>query len=222
MQKLSPLMKGLLETRARADAEHQNALKAANLRINHLNRITLAYQREQARIQQYISQAQEKAEAALAARLACDQLILKLQQGIDLSRIEPINAWQGRYGQRGALGQAVQAVVEAAYPLEVTTTQIAASIQHQFKLSFPTPKERKSWVRTSIAGRLKYLRRLGHIERLHDPAVTDGKSGRWRAVPSNPMDSDLIALASQANIPLTFFSGDFSTPESTEEDDLPR
>ena len=216
-------MKGLVETRARAAADHQNALEVATLRINHLNQINLAYQRELARVESHLAQAQAQAEAALSARHACDQLILKLQQGIDPSRIQPINAWQGKYGQRGTLGQAVQAIVESAYPLEVTTLQVATAIQHQFQLEFATPKERAAWLRSSIANRLNYLRRLGLIERLHNPAARLKRHGRWRAIPANLQGNDLITLATQAGIPLTFFSGDYLEPEPTsEEDGLPR
>jgi hypothetical protein len=215
-------MKGLVETRARAAADHQGALEVATLRINHLNDVIQAQQREQTRIQKEIARAQAQAKQALEAQQACDQLILNLQKYIDPSHIEPIKGWQGKYGQRGTLGQAVQAFVEAAYPLEVTTLQVAAAIQHQFQLDFPTPKERATWVRASISNQLQYLIRLGCIERLHDPAARLKRPGRWRAVPANLKGNDLITLASQAGIPLTFFSGELSALESPEEDDLPR
>lgn len=221
MQKLSPLMKGLVETRARADADHQKALAAATLRMSHLDELVQAHQREQARIQKEITRAQSQAQQALLARQACDQLILNLQKNIDPSHIEPINAWQGKYGQRGTLGQAVQAFVEAAYPIEVTTLQVATAIQHQFQLDFATPKERATWVRASVSNKLQYLMRLGRIERLHDPAARLKRHGRWRAVPANLTGNDLVALATQAGIPLTFFSGELSALESP-EDDLPR
>ena len=75
MQRLSPLMKGLVETRARAAADHQGALEVATLRINHLNDVIQAQQRERTRIQKEIARAQAQAKQALEARQACDQLI---------------------------------------------------------------------------------------------------------------------------------------------------
>lgn len=222
MQRLSPLMKGLVETRARADADHQNALQAASLRTEHLSRMVAEHKRLQGALQRSITYAYAQAKTALNAREACDQLIQKVDSTVTPALIEPINAWQGRYGQRGALGKAVQDIVEMAYPAEITTTDVAARIQQQFGLTFATPKERKTWVKTSIQGRLGYLLRLGIIERLHDPKINSGKAGRWRAIPAKLTNNDLVALATKAGIPLTYFTGELVVPEDSEEDDLPK
>lgn len=216
-------LKGLAETRARADADYQRALETAAGRTDYLSRVTAAYEAKRAAIQKDVGWANAQAQTALRARMACDMLIQKLNQGVDPALIGPVNGWQGRYGKRGALGQAVQAVVEQAYPLEISTTEVARALQQQFKLTFSSPAERKKWVRVTVSTRLGYLRQLGCIERLHNVANHDGKPGRWRAIPPGSTANDLIALATQAGLPLTFFSEEHLEPESgMEEDDLPR
>lgn len=222
MQKLSPLMKGLVETRARADADLQNALKSVTHRTEYLDQFTTAVQRKTHKLQLSIRAAQAAATDARRVLDACDQFIRKLKNGLDPNRIEPIDGWQGRYGQRGALGQAVQKIVEDAYPFEVTTEQVAIAIQQRYSLTFNTPAERCKWKRVSIRGRLAYLYRTGLIERIHDPNAHAKKPGRWRAVPANLKGNELMALATKAGIPLTHFSGELLAPEDPEEDNLPR
>lgn len=220
MQKLSPLMKGLAETRARADASLQNALNSVAHRTQYLAQVTATFENKARRLQSSINSAQQSADEALRVRQACDQLIQQIKNHINPNLIQPINAWQGKYGHRGALGKHVQKFVEDAYPCEVTTEQVAQAIQQHYGLTFETPAERKEWRRVSIRGRLTYLSRIGLIERLHD--LDAKKIGRWRAIPTNHKNHDLIALANQADIPLTFYSGESSAENTTEEDDLPR
>lgn len=220
----APYLKGLAETRARADAEYQNALEAVAHRTDYQRQVTAAYETKSATTQKAIQQATAQAQAALRARSACDQLIRKLNQGFDPALIAPVNAWQGRYGRRGALGRMVQAIVETAYPTEISTTIIGQILQQQLELTFSTPAERKEWLRVSVLGRLNYLRRIGLVERLHS-AIHDGNVGRWRAIPEGRQHSDLVSLATQAGLPLTFFSANEAIQPQVaheEEDNLPR
>lgn len=194
-------LKGLAETRARADADHQNALEAVASRTAHLDQVTTAYESKSKALRRSIRHARAQADQAQRAREACDQLIRKLERGFDPTLIKPVDGWQGRYGKRGALGRAVQAIVEAAYPREISTTRVGEILQQQLGLAFSSPPERANWFRYVVRARLKYLCQLGYIERLH-PAKHDGKIGRWRAIPADA-PSDLAALASAAGIPLS-------------------
>ena len=164
-------MKGLVETRARADAGLQNALNSISHRTERLNRLTATFERTAAELQRAISATNDIANEALQVRNACDQLIQNLNDGIDPAKIAPVDGWQGRYGPRGALGKAVGQLVEAAYPNAVTTAEIATSIQQRYSLTFATPAERKEWKRVSIRGRLAYLCRTGWVTNL-EPCVT--------------------------------------------------
>ncbi len=219
-------MKGLVETRARADAGLQNALNSLAHRTEYLSQLTTTFERKAAELKRSINTANDIANEALQVRNACDQFIQKLMEGIDPRKIIPVDGWQGRYGPRGALGKAVQKVVEAAYPHEITTEEVAASIHQSYSLTFVTPAERKEWKRVSILGRLGYLCRTGRIERLHDPKSNSGQPGSWRWIPADQPFADLQAIATRAGIHTTFALDQDQLelePEATpEEDDLPR
>lgn len=217
-------MKGLVETRARADAGLQNALNSLAHRTEYLSQLTTTFERKAAELKRSISTANDMANEALQVRDACDQFIQKLMEGIDPRKIIPVDGWQGRYGPRGALGKAVQKVVEAAYPNEVMTEEVAASIHQLYSLTFVTPAERKEWKRVSILGRLAYLYRTGRIERLHDPKANTGRPGTWRWIPPNQAFTDLQAFAVQAGIHTTcaLDQDDLELEPAPEEDDLPR
>lgn len=82
MQKVPSYLKGLAETRARVHAE-RSRLERLHVKIG-----------------------QRLAEATAECD-ACDRLIKKYDGRLDPTTIVPIRAWQGRYGKRGALKQAI-------------------------------------------------------------------------------------------------------------------
>lgn len=221
MQKLSPFMKGLVETRARAAGDYQTALATIEHRTQYAHSIQIAFDAKLAQAKRAIAHAQAQATAALNARNACDQLITKLNTNIQPAQIEPIHAWKGRYGPRNALGQTIQEILNSAYPSSVSTTTLSHAVQSKFGLTFETPAERKEWVRISILNRLGYLCKCGLVERLHP---THGNTlGQWRSIPTNAVPLDIRVLAAQAGIPLSYFIEDApNMPANTEEDDLPR
>lgn len=77
MRKTPSYLKGLAETRARAAGDVQRLQQ----------------------IYQEIGRHLARAEKDMAA---CDCLIQNFDERLDPSLIEPIHAWQGRYGKRGA------------------------------------------------------------------------------------------------------------------------
>lgn len=199
MQKLSPLMKGLVETRARADAQC--------LRLSHL-------------IEHLTSQLAK----STSERNSCDQLITSLNSQIQPGQIEPINAWQGRYGKRGTLKAIILQALREAYPSELSTTHIAALLQHLFALEFQTPAQRKAWVRDTINNRLQALVHANLIHRTHDPKANTGRPGTWQWIPPGQAFSNLQTLSGQAGIHTTCaLDQDYLELEpAPEEDDLPR
>lgn len=199
MQRLSPLMKGLVETRARADAECT-------------------------RLPQLIDDLTAQLHKAQVERDSCDQLITKLNSQIQPRQIDPIHAWQGRYGKRGAFKQAILNLVKAAYPNSIPTTHLSYCLEATFELTFATRDERKHWVHYSIANQLRALVRNNLIERIHDPKVITGKTGYWRWIPPDQANADLKTLAAQAGLTTTsaFEPPDIEAEPVPEEDDLPR
>jgi len=109
-------MKGLVETRARVDAEC-------------------------IRLSSRIADLTVQLDKSRAERDSCDQLITKFNNRIRVSQIEPINAWQGRYGKRGNLKQALLEVIKQAYPDSIPTTEITLHLQAIFGLDFVTTAE---------------------------------------------------------------------------------
>lgn len=198
MQKLSPLMKGLVETRARVDAEC-------------------------IRLSSRIADLTARLDKSQVERDSCDRLITKLNNRIRVSHIEPINAWQGRYGRRGALRQAVLDVIKESYPDSLSTAEIASLLQATFNLDFVTCADRNEWCRHSVKGPLKRLARTKVIARVHDPAANTGKTGRWRWIP--PDSSTSLAVQAAAAGLGTSYALDADHLEAEpppEEDDLPR
>lgn len=203
MQKLSPLMKGLVETRARVDAKY---IRLASL----------------------IANLKTKIEKVEAERDSCDQLITKLNNSIKAHQIEPINAWQGRYGQRGALSKEILNTLQQAYPKSISTSTIALQVETTFQLTFYTRAERVHWAAKSLASRLSKLARDNIIERLHNPHANTGQPGLWRWIPKDSHSPNLQALASSTGVPVI----QAATPDplefasmleaDAEDDDLPR
>lgn len=227
MQKLSPLMKGLVETRARADGDYQHALATLNHRTQYAHSIQQTFKAKLNKASHAISLAQSQADAALQTRNACDNLISKLNSKIQTTQIESIHAWKDRYGPRNILSQTLLKVLHDAYPEAISTTLISQAVQSTFGLVFETPLERQQWVRASIRARLGYLCKIGIVERLHQ--AQGNTLGLWRSRPPNTVTPDIRTLATQAGLTTTFaldqdsLETDYLTCEPTpEEDDIPR
>lgn len=156
MKKVPSYLKGLVETRARADA--------------HAQRLTAVL---------------EEVRAALAKaerdRDSCDNLIRAYSASLEPDSIEPVRAWRGKYGPRGAFIGAIRDFVKAAYPAEVTSAEVEWHLIIRFKLDFPTSTERKHWKKISVLNKLQNLVRDGELERLEDRDEIQGvTAGRWR------------------------------------------
>jgi len=198
VQRLSPLMKGLVETRARADAE---CFRLSLL----IESLTLKLTKTQ------------------AERDSCDQLISRINNQIQPDQIEPVNAWQGRYGKRGAFRQAILKAITLAYPNPISTTEIAQYLQATFNLFFAIPGQRRTWAHNSINPRLRELVNSKAIQRIHDPSANIGKAGLWLWIPPDQASTDLHALAANAGLPTVgAIDQDYPVLEDCLEDDLPR
>lgn len=192
-------MKGLVETRARVDAEYS-------------------------RLATLIDELNAKIAKVEAERNSCDQLITKLNARIQANQIEPINGWQGRYGTRGALKFTILQALQIAYPNELTTSVIANHLQNTFDLLFITANERRTWVHHTVNNRLNALARAKLIERTHNSEKCTGHPGTWRWIPPDSTSVSLQALAAHAGLPTVgaLDIDDLALEPAPEEDDLPR
>ena len=154
MQKTPSYLKGLAETRARAAAD------------------VLRYQ-------QIIDEVMVSLARAQAEVDACDMLIRKFDDRLDPTQIEPVAHWKGRYGKRGALKEAVLALLAERAPEVLNTTEIGWQMQRKFDIRFDHWKERKRWITNSLARCLKKMAKAGLIEPGPDPRLP-GAPGSWR------------------------------------------
>ncbi len=156
MRKTPSYLKGLAETRARAAAD------------------ILRYQQVIDEITVSLTKAQAELEA-------CDRLIKKFDERLEPALIEPVLHWKGRYGKRGALREAILALLQEQAPAAVTTTEIGWQMQLKFDIGFNHWTERKRWMTNSIGNCLKKLVKEGLVEACHDQSNT-GYVGSWRAL----------------------------------------
>jgi len=198
MQKVPSYLKGLAETRARVDAECS-------------------------RLEQLHADIGQRLAEAQAERDACDRLIKKYDGRLDPTTIAPIKAWQGRYGKRGGLRQAVLEVVTMSFPSEVSTSEIAWAIQLRFNLGFETPKERKRWVHSSLTDVLRTLADKGLVKPLHDQSILGGTgtTGSWLlVVPADSLEG-VAATAMAAGVKTTEATDFVPDEEPSEAEELP-
>lgn len=129
--------------------------------------------------QQLVDEPQTRLAQAQAELAACDTLIRKFDDRLDPDLIDPVNHWQGRYGKRGALRDAILKVLQAHAPEEVTTTMIGLAVQAEFRLVFYLPVEREAWIANSVRNCLKKLVMAGFHQAFLDQSNT-GFVGSWR------------------------------------------
>ena len=174
MQRTPSYLKGLAETRARAAGDVE-------------------------RLKQLHTEIARLLESAKAEVASCDLLIRKFDKQLDPTKIPPIRAWKGRYGKRGAFREAVLRVFEAAWPESVSTTELAAKMQLEFKLDFSTARERDQWCDQSLRNLLRVCAKDGVLER-DEPALSPaGRTvNRWRWVPQEATELNALREAAQA------------------------
>jgi hypothetical protein len=121
VRKTPAYLKGLAETRARADGE-----------IQRLERLSLEIVR--------------KLAARRADRESCDRLIKRYDGPLDPTEIEPVRGWRPD-GGRGKRRVAIIELLQSAGASAITTTDICWELQLRFGLEFDTPTDRDRWVR---------------------------------------------------------------------------
>jgi hypothetical protein len=177
MRKTPSYLRGLAETRARAAGSLQ---RLKNLRSEVQRKLKVA----KADVERY-----QKMEAELAPKLeeartdlkSCDWLIRKFDSRLDPSEIEPIVAWKGRYGKRGALKETISRLLKDHAPMALSIPELSKVIILEFQLTYATDKALKAWAHNSLGGVLKTLLSDGLVERVDAPRTEwGGSDGRWR------------------------------------------
>lgn len=118
---------------------------------------------------------------ALQEQLAALDATIRLYDGsIDPTSIAHIAAWQGRFGKRGAMREALVEILRGYSPNWVASATIESAFIAKYRIEFVSPAHRKRWHKQSFGSALIRLVNEGVAERLHDPEVRTGKHGYWR------------------------------------------
>lgn len=176
MRKTHSYRMGLADTRARAGGALQ---RLKNLRSEIKRKLKVA-KADVERYQTMENELARKLEEARTDLKSCDWLIRKFDGRFDPGEIEPIVAWKGRYGKRGALKEAIARILKDHAPVALTIPDLSKMIVLEFQLTFATEKAMKAWNDNSIGGSLKTLLSEGPVERIDAPQTKwCGSDGMW-------------------------------------------
>jgi hypothetical protein len=95
-----------------------------------------------------------------------------------------VQAWAGRYGERGALTAYVKETLQACAPEMLTMTVLMDMAASQFGQTFSVPAERRSF-RKSVRSSLHSLHKQGYIEPLHSGEGSEHGQWRWKPTVSS-------------------------------------
>jgi len=111
---------------------------------------------------------------------ALDRSLCLYHDILDPASIAPVKAWKGKYGARGDLRQAIEAVLKENAPEWVSTDNIEVLVCARLDISFETTSRRKRWYDNTFARQLRRLVDEELVERYHDATLSGNEFGRWR------------------------------------------
>jgi hypothetical protein len=123
---------------------------------------------------------------------ALDTAITLVQSNANPECLGAVQAWAGRYGERGALTAFVKKALQACAPDMLTMTVLVDMAASQFGQTFAVPAERRSF-RKSVRSALHTLHKKGCIQPLHSGESAEHGQWRWK-----PPISSLDELIEQA------------------------
>lgn len=109
-----------------------------------------------------------------------DQVVRLYDAGIQPDKIEPIKAWKGNYGKRGALRQFLMETFRSRAPEYITSKELGILVVQQFSLTFSHESLYGDWFRGSLKGTIQVLTNQGYLERRHAAEDRSQQFGAWR------------------------------------------
>lgn len=185
-----PDVKWLLNERAALAGEvakaevTQAGLRAKQARLEHqLAKVQFLMERSQC--------AQTRAQASMDA--------LDTTMALAHSRLEPtaggvVEAWAGKYGKRGGLGEFIAQSLREVAPAPLTTSVLMDLAARHFGITFPLALDRRSFNK-SVNSSLYWLRKRGLAEPRHSREL--GSHGIWRWKAQMPTLSELLERQQQ-------------------------
>ena len=132
---------------------------------------------------------------------AVDKAIERFDVTAVPSLIADIQAWQGRYGARGGLNDAIGQILQAASPSFLSTQALYNGLADRFPDAVPTvPTERRRWIADNLRRRLQEMVAVGLVERRVGAVENGRRQACWRWVVARPPTvAELRAKASATN-----------------------
>ena len=176
MKKISSALKWLAEKRARIAGE---LLSCTQTRA-HLESDLAELRSRLTFTEQALSNAGVRQERLTKELASFDQVVQSYDDRINPADIPPINAWQGRYGKRGALREFLIETLQSRAPAYISTNELELLTIVHFSMVFEHPSDRKKWYDSSFRNPLKLLASQGLIERGHSVDAFTWQVGSWR------------------------------------------
>ncbi len=111
-----------------------------------------------------------------------------------------VNAWTGRYGERGALQTFLLQTLTEHAPHALDTLMLFGLVVNRFELRLETAAERKRYCDNTLRPALRKLQSVGLVEAL--PTRRTGRSvGQWRRTPEARSLAALLSLTSAGSGP---------------------
>lgn len=176
MKNVPSALKWLAEKRARIAGELQSAIQVSELLSEDVVEAREALQTAE----RLLAAARQKETRAIEALSSLDKVVVMYDQGIDPSLIEPINAWKGAYGNRGALKKFLTETLQAAAPNYLSTRELECATVSHFSLVFEHPDTRLHWYKGSFRGTIKLLASQDLVERRHSKVGYEVGYWRWK------------------------------------------
>lgn len=182
IRKTPPDLKWLLNERAsilgavRTQEERRQRLEAKRQKLEHEHSIV---QRDVMRVDVAMGRLQTNL-------LALDAAIGMAHSSANPECLGAVQAWAGRYGERGALTAFIKKALQACAPNMLTMTVLVDMAAGQFGQTFAVPAERRSF-RKSVRSALHTLHKKGCIEPLHSGESAEHGQWRWK-LPFSSLD----------------------------------
>ncbi|UOB05131.1 hypothetical protein [[Acidovorax] ebreus] len=155
-----PAIKWLLNERA-ALAGAQQSTQDAIPRLQHQVELALA---NLARAEHELAVAERALELGSKKLQALDSTLAQVNSAVDPHAGGVIKAWQGKYGERGALTKLLLELLQSAAPSPMALHQIVDHVELHFGIQHPEPKSRQR-LRFSIRTCLRQLQtKTGEVE----------------------------------------------------------
>jgi len=169
-----PHIKWLLNERAMLQGE----LRQLSIRLPALQKHVVAAELALAQASAKLLACQQAHDRAQSQVRALTTSIESFVPEIRPDAVEPVNAWAGKYGQRGALTDFLKDELKSRFPEVISLQALCLAAQKTLGVVHQTPRERESF-RFTVRAILRRLRSAGLVE-LPPTTPTSRRTSLWK------------------------------------------